>query len=142
MSHLRIYSDEFGKTEPSQPISRSTRPFSELLESICGSFLPGKLPSTEISGLEADPLHAREEDVLSANSLFVDHLNAAALQRLGALTFVWVGDVDAHLAFDVLQKTVKLYRLPSLCRIVFRSPPLNLRGLRPCLTSSDFVVTH
>lgn len=112
MSYLRIYSNEFGENEEVPLISRCERPFCELLDVLCGSFLPRENP--DLTATATQP--RREDDYLSSDAYFVvDHMNAAALHHIGGLRIIWVDDMPSHLTLDIIHKTLMLYRYPSVC---------------------------
>jgi hypothetical protein len=116
---LRISCDASATNVTALPLESCERPFSELLELLTGPFLLGKLSDTYDIGKDSDDAThpTRLEDALAVEEFVVEHVNAAALHRLGELKIVWVDDMVSHLVLDRLFKKLYLYRTPSLCRV-------------------------
>lgn len=72
-----------------------------------GSVLPGKF--------ELERAHL--EQTFAADSLHVHLLNASTLSGVGRLKFDWVNDISQHLILNQDTMTIKLFRLPSFCRV-------------------------
>jgi hypothetical protein len=99
-----------------QPLDRCERPISELLELLSGSFFPGKMTDTSETG-STEVHRTTLEDPLAFDSFVVEHMNAAALERLGELKIISVDDMTSHLVFDRLKSTLRIFRMPSFCHI-------------------------
>jgi hypothetical protein len=114
MQLLRLQDDAASST---QPLARCERPFSELLELLVGPFFPGKGSDAASETEQAHATLTGHEDRLTFDSFVVEHMNASTLHVLGELTIEWVNDMASHLVFDSLEKSVKLYRTPSICQL-------------------------
>ncbi len=60
---------------------------------------------------------SKESSGLRQSKLFVSNLNASTLQDLAHIQIIWIDTISAHLDFDPTIPSVKLFRLPSFCKL-------------------------
>ncbi|KAJ5803462.1 uncharacterized protein N7503_005912 [Penicillium pulvis] len=97
----------FGR--PSMAMQQAGRPIHELLRSF-GELLP-KRKSTLGS---LDGLQSTES---TAYKFYVSYVNVAALTKLANIEIIWVDTVSAHLDFDPTGPSLRIFKVPSYCRL-------------------------
>lgn len=97
----------FGRS--SVAIQQAGRPIHELLRSF-GELLPKKKQTMG----SLDGMQSTES---AAYKFYVSNVNVAALSKLGNIEIIWVDTVSAHLDFDPTGPSLRLFKLPSYCRL-------------------------